>query len=92
MPVSGIVVTLESDAHARETLLERLAGDGRFTVGETQGAHLPLVCDTSDLDGHRAAWHDLEAMPGVRFVELAYHDFSDVEDFGAQPPRRRRRS
>lgn len=92
MPISGIVLTLVPESRTRRDLLDSLSEDKRFTPGETQEDRLPLVCETPDMPSHRAAWHELEAMPGVRFVELAYHDFSDVEDFGEQPPPRRRRS
>jgi hypothetical protein len=80
MPVSGIVATLSDDAVERGRALERLGEDARLTVGEAAGLRLPIVIDTAGAEEHQRAWDAVEATVGVRFVELVFHDFSDVEE------------
>lgn len=80
MPVSGIVVTLDERPEARAEAMARLDGDARLTLGPATHLKLPVVIDTSDAEAQQRAWDDVEATPGVRFVELVYHDFSDLTE------------
>ena len=83
MPVSGLVLTIFPKQLSE--INQRLHAEPRFEVGELQGHHLPVVYESETLEEHQRAWHWLEELPGVQFVELAYHDFSDVDDFGHTP-------
>lgn len=85
MPVSGLVVTLAPDPELRRLAVELLAGDPRMTLGELVEGHLPLVTETATLDEHEAIWKELEATAGVLQVRLAFHDFSDIDEFPRRP-------
>jgi nitrate reductase NapAB chaperone NapD len=80
MPVSGIVVTLDERPEVRAEAVARLDGDARLTLGPAADLKLPVVIDTADAEAQQRAWDDVEATPGVCFVELVYHDFSDVSE------------
>lgn len=84
MPVSGLVLTIFPASLIE--IKRHLAPDPRFTPGELQGHHLPVVFESETLEEHRTAWRWLEELPYVCFVELAYHDFSDMEELGTRPP------
>lgn len=90
MPISGLVLTLTQDSRLAHSLTQELHRDPRVTVGDRVGEQLPIVVETGSIDEDRTAFEELTRTPGVLFVELAYHDFSDVQDFGDGPPRRRR--
>jgi nitrate reductase NapAB chaperone NapD len=90
MPVSGIVATLAEQPAEREGALACLAQDGRLTLGQPSGLRLPVVIDTGSAEAQQEAWDAVERTPGVRFVELVYHDFSDVDEAPEQVWRRRR--
>lgn len=91
MPISGLVLTLSEDPGLRLALLDALRLVPRVTVGEPRGGRLPIVTETGSIREDEALFEELVRTPGVLAVELAYHDFSDVEDFGGRPPGRRRR-
>lgn len=92
MPVSGLVLTIDVSLTKRGEAYAALDADARFTRGPEQGPRLPVVCETDTVDGHTEALERLEDLPGVLMVELAYSDFSDVDEIDRLPPRRRRRS
>lgn len=77
MPISSLVLTL---ANPGERLLADLASDPRLTLGETQGAYLPVVLETSTLGESKAAVEELMTREGVRFVDIVTVDFSDGVD------------
>lgn len=77
MPISGLVITLVGEEHE---LLADVVADGRMTLGERQGAHLPAVLSTRTAEESEATIEALFAREGVRFVDVVTVDFSDVED------------
>lgn len=80
MAISGLVLTIESDA--ADDVLTRLRGDDRLTVGERQGHRLPVVAETASAAADRALWEELGAIPGVARVDVASVHF-DRDDAGA---------
>lgn len=92
MPVAGLVLTLAQDSRLASAVTHGLRLDPRITLGERNGQQLPVVVETQTIAEDETAFEELSRAPGVVLVELAYHDFSDIEDFGDAPrPRRRRR-
>ena len=92
MPVAGLVLTLAQDSRLADAVTHELRIDPRVTLGERTGQQLPVVVETKTIAEDELTFEELSRAPGVVFVELAFHDFSDVEDFGDAPrPRRRRR-
>lgn len=81
MPISGWVVTLSDDEGMSAEALMTMQGDARFTLGERVGLKQPVVVETESLGESKALWKTVEALDGVHWLELAYLDFSDVEDF-----------
>ncbi len=93
MPVAGLVVTLTELDLLRAQCLDALSADPRVTLGEMQrGGRLPLVLATASVREERDLLDDLARTPGVLLVDLAYHDFSDVEGFRSDDLPSRRRS
>ncbi len=93
MPVSGLVLTLDSPSPVRAAIIAALVADRRMTVGELQAAgRLPVVTEADTLDEQQALWDEIARLPGVLLVDLAYEDFSDIDDLESSSlPRRVRR-
>ncbi len=78
MPVSGLVLTLES-SESLAPILARLGGDSRITVGPLRELHLPVVTATRSSQEGAALAEELFHIPGVSFVDVVMIDFSDEE-------------
>lgn len=92
MPVSGLVLTLSPDLDMRSTAIERIVADPRVTLGKPLGGSLPAVTATDTMEDHEALWNELLSIEGVLMIRLAYHDFSDIEEFDTPRPPRRMKS
>lgn len=77
MPVSGLVVTLSSDAVLADQARSWLRRRPEVELGERQGRRLPLVAETSSaLDAHNL--HDaIRALPGVVGVDVTFVAYDD---------------
>lgn len=82
MPISGLVVTLAADEAVRRKAIAALAADPRITVGDSKANKLALVLETGSPAEDQAAWNELESIPGVDLVALAFVDFSEVDNDG----------
>lgn len=91
MPVCGMIVTFTDDEAARLDAEQAWAGDPRFELGDALGARRCVVTDTVDISDEQDVFRAIESHPAVSFVEIAFHDFSDVEDFGTGDRYLRRR-
>jgi hypothetical protein len=80
MPILGAVVTLVDDPALAAAAVASLTSDPRITVGERDGALLPVVLDTRSREEERSYWRALQATPGVLDVRLAFADFSDLTE------------
>jgi hypothetical protein len=78
MPVSGLVLTLESPEN-QAPVLARLGADSRITIGPQRGPHLPVVTETRSSQEGEALVEELFHIPGVCFVDVVTIDFSDEE-------------
>ena len=86
MPISGLVLTVAPSE--LEPIARTLAEDPRFDAGPPCGPRLPVVVETGGVAEDRAALEWLEALPGVTMVELAWLDFSDIEEVSSPELRR----
>jgi len=82
MPISGLVITLTRDDEKRRAVRRAIVSDLRFTLGETFGDRMALVCETGSPAEDEQAWNWLLAREGVTHADLVSVDFSDVERFG----------
>jgi hypothetical protein len=75
MAVAALILHLDP-AHAGTTV-QRLARHPALSVGAPQGLLLPVAAESPDARGGRALFEELEATPGVVFVDVVMVDFSD---------------
>jgi len=88
MPISGLVITLNSDPVAARQAAGAIAGRAGFNCGAMRGDHhLPAVLDTADRDADKAARDWLHALPGVLHVDVVFIHFDDQDapSLGATP-------
>ncbi|MBC7173445.1 MAG: hypothetical protein H5U40_13480 [Polyangiaceae bacterium] len=90
MPVSGLVITRAPDV-ANATLRVRLGEVPGLELGPASEARFAATLVSDDVERHDAALEQLAAVAGVLFVELAFHDLSDVERYTPRPRRSRSR-
>lgn len=90
MPVLSAVLTLPPDPAARRAALDELAALSGLSLGvEHAGGRLPVVLESSSRAEDKALWEAVSAVPQLLHVELVFADFSDLDDTGGPPPRRR---
>lgn len=75
MPISGLLITLDSDEAMAEQAVASMRRDQRVEVGDRIGSRLPVVLETAGPDDDRAFIEGLRSLGGVRFVEVAYIHF-----------------
>jgi hypothetical protein len=78
MPISGLLITLESP-ESQAPVLAALSADPRITVGPPCGLHLPLVTDTQGAEEGETLARELGSLAGVRFMDVVTIDFLDGE-------------
>lgn len=86
MPISGLVVTLDRDHTACAAALAELRAVPALELGEHSAGRLAAVLEADDYAVHDARLAALRAVPGVVWVDVVFHDFSDLRDF-ERPPR-----
>lgn len=89
MPISGLVITTSpgaahSDSSAAVTILRALPF---LELGIVEGVHSAAVLSGDDYASHDAHLATLRALPEVLWVDVVFHDFSDVSEF-ERPARR----
>jgi hypothetical protein len=90
MPVSGLVLTLSSDAERTSAAISELRSHPSIVIGDLAGPKLPIVVDTPTSEDDRAVWEWLHSLPGIRFVELVCADVSADTTTNPSPERRPR--
>ena len=78
MPVFGFVLTLERSRGARLPALRALLGEPGLTLGELQGARLPLVLETIADEPPQARVERWLQTPGIVHVDYVFADFADL--------------
>ncbi len=76
MPVVSAVVHVAPE-HI-PSILREFSEDPRLTVGAVDRDRIPVVACTADRHGDKDVWRKIEKHPDVRFIELAFADFSDI--------------
>lgn len=89
-PVSGLVLTRDESV-SDETLRATLATIAGLELGDSVSRRIPATLCTDDAPSHQDALASLEQTVGVRFVDLAFHDFEDVVIAPESLLRRKRR-
>ncbi|MDD9947690.1 MAG: hypothetical protein OXU20_42005 [Myxococcales bacterium] len=80
MPTTGLVVTIEGDEPSIAIATGVLGALAGVTLGTLHGARCPVVVETDDLAGHERVLQAVQRVSGVLACELAFADFSDVQD------------
>lgn len=75
MPVSGLAITLSSDARAAAECLRALETESRIELGPRHGNRLAIVTETQSQEEDKALWAWLDALPGVTLVDVAFVHF-----------------
>jgi nitrate reductase NapAB chaperone NapD len=78
MPVSGLVITLDSDA-AEPSVRSALAREHDVVAGECHGRHLAVAIESETLRDGERTFERLREIPNVLAVNLTFLDFSDAE-------------
>jgi nitrate reductase NapAB chaperone NapD len=86
MPISGVVVTLDRDHATCAAALAELRAFSALELGEHAAGRLAAVLEADDYATHDARLVALRAVRGVVWVDVVFHDFSDLRDF-ERPPR-----
>ncbi len=90
MPVCGLVLTVSEEPRRRAMVRRALLQEPGVTLGADGGLRWPVVLETSDPRQEAARLDRIGSLPGVLAVEVAYHDFSDVEEVPRELTGRRR--
>jgi len=80
MPVLGAVLTLSDQVELRSAALAYLAGEPRIELGIAARGRQPIVLSTDSRAQDKALWRSLETLGGITHIELAFADFSDLQN------------
>lgn len=87
MAVSGLVITLCSDAARRREAMERFGRDRRLVLGDLLGSHLAVSATTDSPREDLALIDELRAVPGVEQVEIVFVGLDEQADGNGAPTR-----
>ena len=76
MPISGLVVTLDSGSAECGAALSQLAADPRVTLGTAVGAHMPVVTETGSAEEAERLVLEIEELAGISHVSVVSIDLS----------------
>ena len=79
MPVSGLVVTLVSDAGLRESAITDIREEPMIEIGPISGNKMAIVLDTPNEAEDKRLWCWLSSLAGVVFVDVAMVGFEEAE-------------
>ncbi|MCF6284631.1 MAG: chaperone NapD [Candidatus Hydrogenedentes bacterium] len=77
MPISSLIVRTAEDR--TEAISAELATHPAIEVSHVTTGSIAIVTETPDDDVDKHLWKQIEAIHGVNFVELIYHNFEDLE-------------
>ncbi|MCA9148529.1 MAG: hypothetical protein KDA92_04500 [Planctomycetales bacterium] len=80
MPVSGWVVTLSDRPASRAAAIRWIDQEPRLERGVISGQRMAVVADTTHAAADRELWSQLESLPGVVMIEVAFIGFEDDDD------------
>ena len=77
MPISGLVITLSSDAQLADRAVSALGERNEFNLGERNARWLPVAMDART-DAESRDLHDwISAQPGIEYVDVVYVNFDE---------------
>jgi hypothetical protein len=76
MPISGLVVTLDSGSAACGAALSQLAADPRVTLGTAVGTHVPVVTETGSAEEAERLALEIGELAGISHVSVVSIDLS----------------
>lgn len=80
MPISSLVVTLDSNPSIMQRALLTLRAMPGVRIGEPCVTRVPVVVETATLvEGHRLVDHELRRIDGVLFIDVVRIDFEDMD-------------
>ena len=79
MPISGLVITLDSDESAAQRVSDDIRARSSFELGERQSHRLPAVLETPDRAADKREWEWLNALPGVMHVDVVFIHFDQPD-------------
>jgi len=86
MPISGLILTLSSDAELAAQAIATVSMRAEFMPGERNACWLPVAMEARD-DAESRDLHDwLNALPGVDFVDVVYVNFDEDEATASLTP------
>lgn len=91
MPLSSLVVSLTPAPLVDETCKRLVLDIVGLELGVANGRRVPAVLDAPDYETHDSSLEALRQDVGVLFVDVVFHDFSDVSTFASRPKRRGRK-
>ena len=75
MPVSGLVITFETEVSQHQATVEQLRARSAIEIGEASGPKLAIVVDSQSSAEDQEIWHWVHGLPGVAGVEVAFVGF-----------------
>ena len=75
--LSSLIITLSEQPADRSAALATLASRPDLELGESHGPWIPAVLSSADPYG---AFRELEALPGVRLVEVVFVELPAASD------------
>ncbi len=77
MPISGLMVTLTSDAETSDAALRAMRDFDAIELGVRNGRRVAAVLDTPTDEHNRRAWRWLNDLDGVSLVDVLFVSFDE---------------
>ena len=88
MPISGLVITLDSNEDAAQRAIRQIDARPTFEAGVRQRHRLPVVLETPDRGTDKREWQWLGDLGGVVHVDVVFVHFESSESDASQAPER----
>lgn len=79
MPISGIVISIESDELNRQTVVQKIEDLPYIKLGQSSSQRIPAVLETPSARQDRQAIQEINDIPGVTFVDVVFVHFDQEE-------------
>ena len=80
MPISGLVVTFETDLDQHTDSLRLLRNEPAIEVGESRGNKSAIVVETDSKEPDQQLWQWIRSLPGVIDLQVAFVAVDDGTD------------
>lgn len=79
MPISGLVISIESDKFNRQTVVKKIDSLPYLKLGQSSSQRIPAVLETPSPRQDRQAIQEINDIPGVTFVDVVFVHFDQEE-------------